>query len=113
MNTCPSCSATRRQTKAGSTRCGSQRIRCSLCRRHYTPAPKAPGYAPALRKQALCLYADGLSFRRIARTLSVNHQTVINWVNAAADALPTPARPTACEIVELDELHTFIGEKKT
>lgn len=111
-NTCPSCSATLRQTKAGTTRCGSQRLRCGLCRRHYTPLPKAYGYAPALKHQALCLYADGLSFRRIARALSVSHQSVANWVNAAADALPPPARPSACQTVELDELHTFVAQKK-
>ena len=34
------------------------------------------------------MYADGMNFRRIARQLGVNHQTVINWVNAYADSLP-------------------------
>jgi hypothetical protein len=47
------------------------------------------------------------------------HQTVANWVTAAADRLPdtpplpatTPKNPLA--VCELDELYTFEGEKKT
>ena len=113
MNICPFCHATANQHKFGFNRTGTQRLRCTACQHIHTPQRKHHGCDPALRKQALCLYADGLSFRRIARTLSVNHQSVANWVNAAADALPAPARPAACQSVELDELHTFITQKKT
>ena len=42
---------------------------------------------------ALKMYVDGLNFRRIARLLSVSHQTVINWVNDAAQRLPAPPTP--------------------
>ena len=57
---------------------------------------------------------DGLNFRRIARLVGVHHQTVINWVNAAAARVPevTPSPPTA-ETVELDELYTFVAQKKS
>lgn len=34
------------------------------------------------------MYVDGLNLRRIARTLQVNHQSVINWVNAHIAGLP-------------------------
>ena len=60
------------------------------------------------------MYADGMNFRRIARHLGVNHQTVINWVNAYADQLPEqPTQPNNVGVVELDELFTFVGQKKT
>ena len=40
------------------------------------------------------MYVDGLNFRRIARHLSVNHQTVINWIRApAANIPPLPTSP--------------------
>lgn len=77
--------------------------------------PKAQGYSPALRAQAVRMYVDGGNFRRIARTLGVVHQTVANWVTAQADALPDqPPQPaTTVETAELDELFTFVTHKKT
>ena len=67
-----------------------------------------------MRRQAVRLYADGANLRRIARQLQVNHQTVANWVNAYADSLPSePPLPEQSEVIELDELHSFIAEKKT
>lgn len=80
----------------------------------YTPRPKPHGYTDGIRKQALKLYMDGLNFRRIARILGVHHQSLINWVHAATDRLPdSSATPAMSETVELDELYTFIGQKKT
>jgi len=68
-----------------------------------------------MRERAIRLYADGMNLRRIARHLGVVHQTVANWVAAYADALPDqppqPDDPVA--IAELDELNTFVGDKKT
>ena len=60
------------------------------------------------------LYVDGMNFRRIARQLGVNHQTVINWINAHVAHLPQqPTLPDEVTVVEQDELFTFIGDKKT
>ncbi len=113
MWTCPNCHQTRYQVKDGLTGAGSQRVRCRACGKRYTPVPKPQGYADNIRTQALKLYVDGLNFRRIARILGVHHQSVINWVNAAADHLPeTPPAPAEAETVELDELYTFVGKKK-
>ena len=114
MNQCPYCQATENQIKAGRTKAGSQRFRCKLCQRRYTPEPKERGYPEALRQQAVRLYIDGVNFRRIARQLGVNHQTVINWINAYVARLPSEtALPEETPIIELDELHSFIGSKKT
>lgn len=74
---------------------------------------KALGYAANIRTQAVKMYVDGLNFRRIARLLGVHHQTVINWVNAAAEYVPAaPPVPSEVETVEMDELYTFIKTKK-
>ena len=65
------------------------------------------------------MYVDGINFRRIARHLSVNHQSVINWVNAAAACIPPPPTPVerqkeqVAEVLELDELYTFVSKKKS
>ena len=113
MYTCPTCAQTRIQTKAGLTGAGSQRVRCGACGKRYTAQPKPRGYAPAVRTQALKLYVDGMNFRRIARQFDLHHQTVINWITAAADHMPdVPPQPVQVETVELDELDTFVGSKK-
>ena len=59
------------------------------------------------------MYVDGMNFRRIGRHLGVNHQTVINWVNTHEATIPDAPVPEQVEDVEMDELFTFIGSKKT
>jgi transposase-like protein len=114
MNTCPYCTATSKQRKIGRTTAGSQRYQCQQCGRRYTPEPKTPGYDDDIRLQAVRLYADGMNFRRIGRQLGVSHQSVINWVNAYSAQLPArPPGPEVAGVVEMDELFSFIGEKKT
>ena len=67
-----------------------------------------------MHEQALRFYADGLTLRQTARTLGVNHQTIVNWVNADAAKREriAPPLPETVETVEMDELYTF-AEKKT
>jgi transposase-like protein len=111
---CPTCQQDHYVIKSGLNRTGSQRFRCQHCRRYFTPAPKPEGYALTVRKQALQLYLEGTSFRAIGRLLGLHHQTVCNWVAQAATALPaavTDQTPTAT--IELDELYTFVQQKKT
>jgi transposase-like protein len=113
MVACPHCSETNYQRKNGFNPSGSQRYYCNPCRRIYTPDPKRNGHPLDLHDQAVRLYADGLNFRRIARILGVNHQTVINWVNAHTDALPPAPLPDApVETIEQDERFTFVGSRK-
>lgn len=114
MSECPYCQATEKQVKVGHTEAGSQRYLCKQCQRKYTPNPKVVGYGDELRQQAVRLYVDGMNFRRIGRQLGVNHQTVINWINAHVATLPeSPPLPGEVTVVEQDELYTFIGDKKT
>jgi transposase-like protein len=116
MIKCPHCGRRDQQVKIGHNASGSQRNVCKVCRRKYTPVPREVGYAEKTRQEALRLYVDGMNQRRIARTVGVSHQTVANWIKAHADSLPnTPPEGLALtlEVNELDELFTFIGDKKT
>jgi len=113
MQTCPNCQATTRQNKAGKTKAGSQRYRCMYCQRKYTPEPKPHGYPESVRQRAIEMYVDGGNFRRIARHLKVNHQSVANWVVGHAEALPEAPVPEEVHEAEMDELFTFSGSKKT
>jgi len=114
MNTCPYCLSAVKQHKAGLNHSGSQRYECGVCGRKYTPVPQPHGYPIEVRQEALALYVDGMNLRRIGRTLKVDHQTVANWVNAQAASLPAAPLPTEIPMAvnELDEVLTFVGEKK-
>jgi transposase-like protein len=115
MNECPHCQRTDRQVKNGKTAAGSQVIKCKVCNRKYTPAPKRNGHQMAKREQVLRLVLDGNSQRQAARHAGVSHGSVANWLKAYADGLPAtlPTPETPVEVAEQDELFTFLGEKKT
>ena len=95
------------------------RTLCALCGQFmqcgckYTPDKKARGYDAAVRKQAIRLYADGMNLRRIGRHLKVHHRTVSLWVQAHSESLPDAPVPEQVETAELDELYTFLMDKKT
>ena len=111
---CPYCTEATLVIRFGYNRTGTQRYQCTTCQRVFTPDPKAVGVAAVTRQEALQLYLAGMSLRKIGKHLGVHHQSVANWVHAVALALPEPIadhRPT--EIIEMDELYTFVGSKKT
>ena len=82
------------------------------CNRKYTPKPKKQGYPESVRKRAMEMYVDGGNLRRIARHLKVAPQTVSYWVTEVAEALPNAPVPTEVKTAEMDELFTFISDKK-
>ena len=83
------------------------------CGCKYTPEPKPRGYPDEMRKQALQLYVDGMNLRRIGRHLGIHHRTVSLWVKSRAASLPKAPLPEEVKEAEMDELFTFIGNKKT
>jgi transposase-like protein len=112
---CPKCGQTEAQVKVGHNPSGSQRYLCRGCRQKYTPEPKPQGYEEAVRQQALRLYVDGMNLRRIGRTLGMSYQSVANWVKGYAAQLPDapPIPSPSVAVAELDEVYTFVGDKKT
>ncbi|MBN2148765.1 MAG: IS1 family transposase [Anaerolineales bacterium] len=90
MSLCPHCQAIDGQVRAGKNLSGTQRIKCTRCGCRYTPQPAVGRYSGEMRDRAVQLYMSGCSFRKIARCLHINHQTIINWINAYAKQLPRP-----------------------
>jgi hypothetical protein len=54
-----------------------------------------------------------MNLRRIGRHLGIHHRTVTLWVQAHAASLPEAPLPEEVKEAEMDELFTFIGNKKT
>ena len=99
---CPRCQSIQKQIKDGFTPAGSQRVRCSACGCRHTPEPREQGYDTEVRLQALTLHLEGISLREIGRLLSVNHQSVANWIHDYANHMPRNLPPSILEIAELD-----------
>jgi transposase-like protein len=113
MKRCPYCEETIRQNRAGKTKAGSQRYRCMHFGHKYRPEPKAQGYLESVHKRAMEMYVDGNNLRRNACHLKVAPQTVVYWVTDLAEALSNQPLPHEVKEAEMDDMFTFIGDKKT
>ena len=92
---------------------GRQRYVCKKCGYHFTVTLKSNAFAKEVKQQALHMYLEGMGFRAISRLLGVSHVSVYRWIRAFGQQAPALASHTAIDVVELDELHTYIGHKKT
>ena len=60
------------------------------------------------------MYLEGMGFRSIERILKVSNVTILNWIKSFGKQIEEYRRTEGdLEIIEMDELHTYIGEKKT
>jgi transposase-like protein len=92
---------------------GLQRYKCKSCGFNYSVQYKSTATRDYTRRFALMLYLEGLGFHSIGRLLHVSHVSVINWIKKYGKQLEWIKNDKPVNIVELDELHTFLGSKKT
>ena len=83
------------------------------CGYQYTPEPKKQGYPREIRERAVQMYVDEMSLRKIGCHLGLQHRTVSLWFEAHTELLPEPPMSESVNIAEMDEMFTFIGDKKT
>jgi len=114
ISACPKCGS-QEFRKNGKVR-GRQRYRCQICGYNFS-VPKLGKAKPIeMQRQALYLYLEGMSFRSIERLLGISHVTVLKWVRRwgkAIQRLRKKQKPVKVEEVEIDELCTFVAQKKT
>jgi len=96
--------------KNGSAK-GRPRFKCKDCNYRYTVAHKSTTKPPAIRRLALEMYLEGLGFRHIGMVLKISYVTVYNWVKKWGASVELPVREDAIDVVELDEMHTYVGKK--
>jgi transposase-like protein len=90
---------------------GRQRYRCKDC--GYRHTVKERGLGADKKRQALELYLEGLGFRSIGRFLRCSHVAVYNWIKSYGAAIEEIRSSAGVEVVEMDEMHTYVGSKKT
>ena len=90
---------------------GKQRYLCKDCKYCFTV--ENTGKPEKIKRDALILYLEGLGFRSIGRFLKVSHVAVFNWIKGFGGKLDGLRSADEIEIIEIDEMHTYIGSKKT
>lgn len=111
MLDCANCKS-ERNTKDGIVR-GRQRYKCKDCGFRYTMADRSLA-KNLLKRSALELYLEGLGFRSIGRILKVSHVSIYNWIRSFGEKIEEiRVSSKAPKVVEMDELHSYIGSKKT
>ncbi|GHU60408.1 hypothetical protein FACS1894121_0320 [Bacteroidia bacterium] len=109
---CPKCTC-EKKVKSGTIK-GRQRYKCKECGCNYTVELKSTGKSKLMKKQALHLYLEGLGFRSIGRFLGVSNVSVLNWIcSFGKEVQALNAESQEIEMVEVDEMHSYIGSKKT
>jgi transposase-like protein len=108
---CPKCKS-RERVKNGHIN-GRPRYRCKECKYDYTVTQKSTGVTIDKKRLALQLYLEGLGFNSIGRILHVSHVSVMNWVRRYGQQAEELKSDTKIEVMEIDEMHSYIGSKKT
>ena len=107
---CPRCNSSNH--KKNGIVGGRQRYKCHDCGYNYTVELKSTAFSTSVKKQALQLYLEGLDFRSIGRFLGVSHVSVQKWIKKFGKELENLKSENEISIVEMDEMHTYIGNKK-
>lgn len=89
-----------------------QRYLCKSCGYTFTVERKSTAFPAAIKQQALEMYLEGMGFRSIARQLKVSHLSVYRWIRAFGQQAAPLQSKQCIDVVEMDELHTYIGNKK-
>ena len=114
MKTCPRCKSEERK-KDGIVR-EKQRYKCKECNYRYTVEKReAKESTQEIRKLALKLYLEGLGFRSIGRIIGFSHVSVYYWIRDFGKKIIEleEKKEEHISVIEIDEMHTYIGNKKT
>lgn len=107
---CPKCNSF--SNKKNGIINGRQRYKCHDCGYNYTVELKSTAFPRSVKRQALQLYLEGLGFRSIGRYLGVSHVSVQKWIKKFGQELEDLKSENEIGVVDLDEMHTYINQKK-
>ena len=110
---CERCKNEKEQIKAGKTKAGSQKYKCKVCGKVYTPKPKERNYSEEIKRQAIKLYMEGNSGRAVGRILGISKNTCLYWIKKYAKKIEEKnASNERVKVIEMDELYTYTERKK-
>ena len=100
--------------KKGKTKAGSQRYICKNCGKTFILKSNGRNYDEEFKKEAIRLYFEGNSSRAVGRILKIGKETCLRWIKSCSNKLkPKNYKNERVEVIEMDELYTFMSKKKT
>lgn len=108
---CPECSST--QLLKNGRRRDRQCYKCKQCGRQFLESYRPWGYSDDVKQLCMKMYLNGMGLRAIERVTEIHHTTLIHWIRQAGINLPdAPESEEIPEVTQIDELQTFVGNKK-
>lgn len=108
MKNCPKCNSGK-LVKNGFNQ-GRQRYKCRQC--GHNPSVEERGYPKNFRLHVVRTYLEGVGIRALSRIFNIGLATVSRWIQEIADQVGEIEKPKSVEVMEIDELHHWIGSKK-
>lgn len=93
---------------------GRQRYQCRSCNRYSTDSQ--PRFSAQTKATAIEMYMNGSGIRAIGRVLGASPAGVLKWIRKEHAALQqndnaTPVDTGAPDIIEMDEIYTYVQKK--
>ena len=107
---CPYCNG--RSIRYGMNKSGGQRYLCKCCRKTYLLNYTRKAYIPAINIALVKLLKEGCGTRSISRLLYIAPGTVTKRIHYIARYIKPPLL-SLYGTYELDEISTYIGNKKS
>ena len=71
-------------------------------------------YSKKVKRQAIKLYMEGNSGRAVGRILGISKNTCLYWIKNYAKGIEPKNTPNGrVNVIEMDELYSFVERKKT
>ena len=113
MKSCKFCNG-KNIVKNGKVNGGNQRYKCRDCARNFTITKSK--YSITKKVQIIKAYLNGVGFRQIERIFDTPNTLVLYWIKKLGTKLEklkgqNPPDKTIIQILEADELFTYVGKK--
>ncbi|HVU57804.1 MAG TPA: IS1 family transposase [Puia sp.] len=97
--------------KAGRQKNGSQKYFCGGCKRYQQACYRKKAWQAGTESMIADLLCEGVGIRSMARILKIAVHTVLRKIRRIAQKLIKPPIRLRQQMLEVDELRTFIGRK--
>ncbi len=108
---CPKCNSS--EIVKNGRRKQRQSYKCKYCGRQFLESYRSWRYSDDVKQLCIKMYLNGMGLRGIERVTEIHHTTVMHWIREAELQLPdAPESEEIPEVTDLDELQTFVGNKR-
>jgi len=98
---------------------GKQRYKCKDCKKSTRLDDKRIKYPPEKKLRVIRMYMENVGIRAIERLEGVPNSLIIKWIRSSAKFISgllrqsaLPEEPEKVEIIEMEELYSFVKKNK-